>query len=75
MNRDPRAPRRARKSAFVPRLAALEDRTLLATLVVNPTGGPGIYTTIQAAVTAAAAGDTIAINPATYTEQVTINKA
>ena len=71
--RNVRAAGRARKPAFIPRLTALEDRTLLATLVVNPAGGPGIYTTIQAAVTAAAAGDTIAINPATYTEQVRIN--
>jgi hypothetical protein len=64
---------RPRKSAFVPLLNVLEDRTLLATLVVNPAGGPGVYTTISAAVSAAMAGDTIAINPAMYTEQVTIN--
>jgi len=61
----------ARKQAFRPDLTGLEDRTLLATLVVNPVSGP--YTTIQSALTAAMAGDTIAINPATYTEQVTIN--
>ena len=34
---------RTRKPAFVPLLAALEDRTLLTTLVVDPVAGP--YTT------------------------------
>jgi uncharacterized repeat protein (TIGR01451 family) len=68
---------RARKPAFVPRLTALEGRTLLATLVVDPAGGTGIFTTIQAAVNAAnsTGGDTIQIHPATYTEQVTIGKS
>jgi hypothetical protein len=66
---------RASKPAFVPRLTTLEDRTLLTTLVVNPAGGPGVYTTIGAAVTAANPGDTIQINPATYTEQLTIGKS
>ena len=61
---------RTRKPIFIPRLAALEDRTLLATLDV-----PSLYPTIKAAVTAAAAGDTIAISPGTYTEQVTIDKS
>ena len=51
-----------------PRLEALEDRTLLATIIVNPGGS------IQAAVNGAASGDTILVNPGTYTEQVTINK-
>lgn len=77
MSRNLRAARRRRLTTFNPRLTALEDRTLLATLVVNPAGGPGIFTTIQAAVNAAnpAGGDTIKINPATYTEQVTIDKS
>jgi IPT/TIG domain len=69
---------RTRKAAFVPRLAALEDRTLLATtLVVDPAGGTGVFTTIQAAVNVAnaAGGDTIDIHPATYMEQVTIDKS
>ena len=70
--RNVRAAGRARKPAFIPRLTALEDRTLLATLVVDPAG---IFTAIQAAVNAAAVGDTIQIHPATYTEQVTINKS
>lgn len=68
---------RARKPIFIPRLMALEGRTLLATLVVDPAGGTGVFTTIQAAVNAAnaAGGDTIQIHPATYTEQVTIDKS
>jgi hypothetical protein len=67
----------SRKPIFIPLLTALEDRTLLATLIVNPAGGPGVFTTIQAAVTVAnpAGGDTIQIDPATYTEQVTIDKS
>ena len=66
---------RARKSAFIPRVAALEDRTLLAMLVVDQVVGP--FTTIQAAVNAAnaAGGDTIDIHPGTYTEQVTVGKS
>jgi hypothetical protein len=65
---------RARKWALVPRLVALEERTLLATLVVDKAGGTGVYTTIGAAVTIAMSGDTIQIHPATttYTEQVKI---
>ncbi len=63
---------RARKPIFIPRLTALEGRTLLATLVV---GGPGNFATIQGAVDAATGGDTIEINPGTYTEQVTIDKS
>jgi parallel beta-helix repeat protein len=43
---------------------------------VDPTPGVGNFTTIQAAVNAAAAsGDTILVHPGTYTEQVTINKS
>ena len=76
MIRIARAAGRTRKPAYVPLLAALEDRTLLATLVVDPAGGSGVFTTIQTAVTAAnaAGGDTIQIHPATYTEQLTIDK-
>ncbi len=68
---------RACKTIFIPRLTALENRTLLATLVVDPTGSGGAFTTIQLAVNAAnvAGGDTIEIHPATYTEQVTIDKS
>jgi hypothetical protein len=66
-----------RKTIYIPRLTALEARTLLTTLVVDPAGGTGVYTTIQAAVDAAnaAGGDSIEIHPATYTEQVTIDKS
>ncbi len=69
--------RRARIPTFIPRLEALEDRSLLTTFVVDPVPGVGNFTTIQAAVNAAnpAGGDTILINPATYTEQVTISKS
>jgi parallel beta-helix repeat protein len=60
----------------VPRLEWLEDRTLLATLVVSPGGSvPGSFSSIQVAVNAAAPGDTILVDPGTYTEQVTINKS
>lgn len=49
-------------------LETLEDRTLLTTIIVNP------GSSIQAAVNGASPGDTILVNPGTYTEQVTINK-
>jgi parallel beta-helix repeat protein len=60
---------------FIPRLEALEDRTVLAAIIVNPVPGVGNFTTIQDAVNAAnpAGGDTILIDPATYSEQVKIN--
>jgi parallel beta-helix repeat protein len=61
-----------------PRLEALEDRTVLqATLVVSPGGTVlGSFASVQAAVNAAApSGDTILVDPGTYTEQVTINKS
>jgi hypothetical protein len=74
-NRKVRAPRRARIPTFLPRLEALEGRNLLATLVVSPGGlVPGSFPTIGQAVTAAASGDTVLVNPGTYTEQVTISK-
>ena len=75
MSRNLRAARRPRLTTFIPRLTSLEDRTLLATLDVNPAGGTGVYTTIQAAVMAATSGDTIQIHPAKYMEQVTIDKS
>jgi predicted outer membrane repeat protein len=57
-------------------LELLEDRTVLSTLYVDPSGRtPGglvAYTTIQAAVNAASAGDLIRVDPGSYTENVTI---
>ena len=49
---------------------ATSDRALAATKNVNC--GPGTFTTIQAAVDAAAVGDTIQVCNGTYPEQVTI---
>ena len=49
----------------------LESRTLLAATIV----GGASFSTIQAAVTAATAGQTIVVDPGTYTEAVTINKS
>jgi hypothetical protein len=46
---------------------------LSATKIVNHNGGEGSYTTIQAAITAATAGDTVKVLPGTYSEQVTLN--
>jgi len=60
--------RRPRIPSFIPRLEVLEDRTVPAPVIVNPGGS------IQTAVNAANPGDTVLINPGTYTEQVTINK-
>ena len=50
---------------------ALDRRVLLAAHIV---GSPTVYATIQAAVTAAAAGATITVGPGTYAEQVTVSK-
>jgi nitrous oxidase accessory protein NosD len=67
----PRAPRRR------PRLEVLEDRTVPATLVVDDNlACPGAtFTSIQAAVNAASAGDTISVCDGVYNETVTVNKA
>src|SRR5437762_1667229 len=57
-------------------LELLEDRTLLSTLFVDPSGltpaGKTAYTTIQAAVNAASAGDLVLVDPGSYRENVTI---
>jgi pectinesterase len=44
------------------------------TLCVNPKGTHGCYSTIAAAITAAASGDTIQVRQGTYREHVIINK-
>ena len=62
-------PARSRRAA--PCLDRLEGRCVPATLLV---GGPGNLATIGAALTAANDGDTILVNPGTYTESVTIAK-
>jgi hypothetical protein len=60
---------------FIPRLESLENRDLLATLVVSPGGMvPGSFASIGAAVNAASPGDTVLVDPGTYTEQVMITK-
>lgn len=46
-----------------------------ATLCVNPGGTSGCYTTIGAAISAAAANDTINVGPGQYTEDVVVTKA
>ena len=49
--------------------------TAEATTCVDPAGGGCAFTTIQAAVTAASAGDTITVVAGTFPEDVTITKA
>jgi hypothetical protein len=70
-------PRRNPWRFALPRLERLEDRTLLAANLFGPGGNLiGIFPTIQGAVNAAdPSGDTIKVDPGTYTEQVTINKS
>ena len=52
-------------------IEALEERLLWAAHVV---GNPAVYSTIQAAVNAAAPGATINVDAGTYAEQVTVTK-
>src|SRR6476646_1897781 len=75
----PLAKRRLRSSAAAALVSgrhcalseALESRTLLS---VNIVGG-GTFATIQGAVNAATAGQTIIADPGTYSETVTVNKS
>lgn len=53
----------------------LASGALAATLCVEPGGAGGCYATIQAAVNAAGAGDTIEVRPGTYFENVFITGA
>src|SRR5271156_269097 len=72
-----------RKAAFwavaIAALALLDASSAVADIVVDPNTPPCVatfsahYTTIQAAVNAAASGATIEVRPGTYAEQVTIN--
>jgi parallel beta-helix repeat protein len=56
-------------------LAALCQFSVAGTLCVNQSGTPGCYTTISAAVAAAANHDTIKVAPGTYAEDVQIGKS
>jgi parallel beta-helix repeat protein len=71
--------RRSSSRAFRPSFDKLEDRNLLATFFVDDNAGfenpaQRRYDTIQEAVNAAAAGDTINVRPGTYEENVLVNK-
>lgn len=65
-------PRTSRQLTRRPFVEALEDRNLLAVIHVGPARA---ITTIQGGVNAAANGDEVQVDPATYTEQVTITKS
>src|SRR5215207_6690899 len=77
--------RRLRTGLFVVLCVALAGLFVVryvsaaSTLYVNPDGVCGgnapCFTTIQAAINAAAPGDTIQVAAATYSEQININKA
>jgi parallel beta-helix repeat protein len=71
--------KRKRPTGTKLRVELLEDRRLLAVLTVDndfDANDPdeGEFTTIQAAVDAAAAGDTIKVKAGTYAESVVVNK-
>ncbi|HEY2415372.1 MAG TPA: right-handed parallel beta-helix repeat-containing protein [Pirellulaceae bacterium] len=69
----------SRRNTFRPLVEQMEDRRLLATAQVDDSFAADDpahhkFTTIQAAVTAAKAGDTIKVAPGTYNESVTVDK-
>jgi hypothetical protein len=72
-SKSPRTTRR-RQLSHRPRFESLEDRTVPATLTVNP-ADPTAFHTIGAAITASHSGDTIQVAQATYSEDVLINKS
>ena len=69
-------PRSARRGALLARarrrFEALESRQLL---TVTIDGSPTIYSTIQAAINAAVAGNTVRVGAGTYAENVAVNKS
>ena len=73
-NLTPAAPGRTGIALCVLALAAACQPAFAATVCVNPTGATGCQTTIGAAVSAAASGDTIQVAAGTYKEDVVINK-
>jgi parallel beta-helix repeat protein len=77
LSRQPAA-RRARPARTRLSLIALEERTVPSTLTVDPAFANSAalrqYSTIGAAVAAAAPGDTIKVDPGLYTEVVTVSK-
>jgi hypothetical protein len=62
------------QSAVLPLLVFLGHSAVAATLCVNPAGTSGCYAKIGAAITAAAANDTIKVGPGTYPESVVVTK-
>jgi len=56
-------------------LVAFSQFSIAGTLCVNQSGTPGCYSTISAAVAAAASHDTIKVAPGTYAEDVQIGKS
>jgi hypothetical protein len=74
MFKSPSLTRSRRNMPHRPRFEVLEERTVPATLVVNPAVA-GDFHTIGAAITAAHPGDTIQVAQATYNEDVIINKS
>ena len=60
-------------SAFCATLTTIPETVRATTLFVGG-GGPGNYTTIQNAINASNAGDTVYVYSGTYSEQITVNK-
>jgi parallel beta-helix repeat protein len=70
-----RSNRRSRRAIL--QLEAVEQRVVLSTVFVSPTGSLGgqpAFTTIQAGVNAAKAGDTVEVGSGTYNGNVAVNK-
>jgi fibronectin-binding autotransporter adhesin len=65
--------RRGDHAPIAVRTETLEDRALLATITVDD-DGPANYSTINAAIAAAANNDVIIVAPGTYREDIFINK-
>src|SRR6516162_1067034 len=69
-----RAPKRIRPPRIVPRLEALEDRTVPSTLTVTSPADDGSPGTLRAVIGSASSGDTVMFDPSLAGQTITLTQ-